>query len=135
MGRLKDLPILTRAETEIMQVLWSRGSATVHALVEALPRPVAYTTALTLVRILERKGYVRHEPDAGGGRAHVFFPAVPQSKVQRSHVRDLVQRLFGGRPESLILGLVEDEDVGAAKLEELRALIDERLKARKRTHD
>jgi len=99
----------------------------VHTLVEAIERPVAYTTALTLLRILEQKGYVRHEPDPDGGRAYVYFPAVAADKARRSHVRDLVDRLFNGRPEELVTGLLEDERLSRAQLRALREQIEKSL--------
>jgi predicted transcriptional regulator len=121
------LPILTRAESEVMAALWKHERLTVHALVEALERPLAYTTALTLLRILQQKGYVRHEPDPDGGRAYVYLPAVAASKARRSHVRDLVDRLFDGRPEELVTGLLEDERLSRAQLEQLRGQIERSL--------
>jgi BlaI family transcriptional regulator, penicillinase repressor len=121
------LPILTRAESEVMAALWKHERLTVHALVEALERPLAYTTALTLLRILQQKGYVRHEPDPQGGRAYVYLPAVAASKARRSHVRDLVDRLFDGRPEELVTGLLEDERLSRAQLEQLRGQIERSL--------
>jgi BlaI family transcriptional regulator, penicillinase repressor len=121
--------MLTRAESEIMRVLWDREGATVHEVVEALPRAVAYTTALTLLRILEQKGYVRHEPHPAGGRAHLYRPVVPASKTRQLHVRDLVDRLFGGRSDQLVVGLLDDENLTRAELERLRSAIDSRLKA------
>jgi predicted transcriptional regulator len=123
----EPLPILTRAESEIMAVLWRRGGATVHEVLGELERPVAYNTALTLIRILEQKGYVRHETHPDGGRAHLYVPAVPASRARRSHVRDLVDRLFEGRPEDLAAGLLQDERLGRAQLEELRTQIDRAL--------
>jgi predicted transcriptional regulator len=123
----KALPILTRVESEVMAALWKNGRLTVHALVEAIERPVAYTTALTLLRILEQKGYVRHEPDPDGGRAYVYFPAVAADKARRSHVRDLVDRLFNGRPEELVTGLLEDERLSRAQLRALREQIEKSL--------
>ena len=120
--------MLTRAESEIMRVLWDRDGATVHEVVEGLPRAVAYTTALTLLRILEQKGYVRHEPHPSGGRAHVYRPVVPASKTRQLHVRDLVDRLFGGRPDQLVVGLLDDENLTRAELERLRSAIESRLK-------
>ncbi|WP_394835758.1 BlaI/MecI/CopY family transcriptional regulator [Pendulispora rubella] len=122
-------PMLTRAESEVMQVLWERQGGTVHEVVEQLQRPVAYTTALTLLRILEQKGYVRHEPHPDGGRAHVYRPTIAASKVQRRHVRDLVDRLFGGRAEKLMVGLLEDEPWTRDELESLKSEIESRLKA------
>jgi len=121
------LPILTRAESEVMAALWKHERLTVHALVEALDRPVAYTTALTILRILQQKGYVRHEPDPEGGRAYVYLPAVAANKARRSHVRDLVDRLFDGRPEELVTGLLEDERLSRAQLELLRGQIERSL--------
>src|SRR5262245_45262687 len=112
----KDLPILTRVESELMGVLWEKGSATVHEVVEALPRPVAYTSALTMLRILETKGYVGHEPHPDGGRAHVYKPLVPAEKARRQHLRDLVERLFGGSSEELVVGLLDDEQLSKKDL-------------------
>jgi predicted transcriptional regulator len=121
------LPILTRVEAEIMNVLWQRQSGTVHDVVAALPRPIAYTSALTMLRILERKGYVVHEPEPGGGRAHVYRPCVQVTKARRMHVRDLIDRLFGGQSEQLVVGLLADEELSRAELEQMRELIDSRL--------
>jgi BlaI family transcriptional regulator, penicillinase repressor len=121
------LPILTRAESEVMAALWKHERLTVHALVEALDRPIAYTTALTLLRILQQKGYAKHEPDPEGGRAYVYLPAVAASKARRSHVRDLVDRLFNGRPEELVTGLLEDEQLSRAQLQQLRQHIERSL--------
>jgi predicted transcriptional regulator len=121
------LPILTRAESEVMAALWKHERLTVHALVEALDRPIAYTTALTLLRILQQKGYAKHEPDPEGGRAYVYLPAVAASKARRSHVRDLVDRLFNGRPEELVTGLLEDERLSRAQLQLLREQIEKSL--------
>jgi BlaI family transcriptional regulator, penicillinase repressor len=121
------LPILTRAESEVMAALWKHERLTVHALVEALERPVAYTTALTLLRILQQKGYAKHEPDPDGGRAYVYLPAIAASKARRSHVRDLVDRLFNGRPEELVTGLLEDERLSRAQLQLLRGQIERSL--------
>ena len=120
-------PILTRAESEIMAVLWSTGGATVHEVVAALPRDSAYTSVLTVLRILEKKGYVLHEPHPDGGRAHVYKPLVQAGNARRHHVRDLVDRLFGGQSEELVVGLLEEEKWSKADLERLRGLIDSRL--------
>jgi predicted transcriptional regulator len=125
--RAPEPPILTRAESEIMSVLWSRGTATVHEVVAALSRDSAYTSVLTMLRILEKKGYVTREPEPGGGRAHVYRPLVAATRARRQHVRDLVDRLFGGRPEELMVGLVEDDALSRTELEQLRGLIESRL--------
>src|SRR5262245_36238813 len=115
-----DPPILTRAESEIMSILWNKDGATVHEVVAALPRSIAYTSVLTLLRILEKKGYVRHEAHPDGGRAHLYKPLVQVANARRHHVRDLVDRLFGGQSEELVVGLLEEEKWSKTDLERLR---------------
>lgn len=126
-----QLPILTPAEAEVMRVLWSSGPSTVHEVVAALPRALAYTTTLTTLRILDRKGYVSRVPSPNGGRAHLFCAAVPATRARHQHTRDLVDRLFGGRAEDLVIALLEAEQVPTAELERLRALIDSKLERKK----
>jgi predicted transcriptional regulator len=121
------LAILTRAELEVMKVLWRRGEATVHDVVDALPKQVAYTTALTMLRILEQKGYAVHEANPAGGRAHVYRPTAPEESIRRSHLRDLIDRMFSGSAEELVTGLLRDEKLTRAELEALRAQIDSQL--------
>jgi BlaI family penicillinase repressor len=123
----EEPPILTRAESEIMSILWAANGATVHDVVNAMPRPVAYTSVLTVLRILEKKGYVRHELHPEGGRAHLYKPLVQVARARRHHVRDLVDRLFGGQSEELVVGLLEEEKWSKADLERLREVIDTRL--------
>jgi BlaI family penicillinase repressor len=128
----EKLPLLTRAETEIMRVLWSKGAGTVHDVAEGLARPLAYTTVLTMLRVLEQKGYVAHEPSPDGGRAHVYRPRASEDGVRKSHMRDFVDRLFGGRADELMIGLLRDERFSRADLENLRSEIDLKLAAAKR---
>jgi predicted transcriptional regulator len=91
---------LTEAELRIMNVLWERHSATVHEVLEAIPsRPaLAYNSVLTIIRILEKKGYVKHEKDK---RAHVYLPLVDRKDATRFEVRHLVSRFFGNSNEQL----------------------------------
>ena len=121
--------VLTRAEAEVMRVLWARGKATVHDVVEALPRRAAYTTVLTVLRILEEKGFAAHEPHPAGGRSYVYRALVSEERARRNQLRDLVDRFFGGKPGALAVGLLADERLSHAELDALRARIDERLAA------
>jgi BlaI family penicillinase repressor len=123
-------PFLARAETEVMRILWAKGAATVHDVVEELERPLAYTTVLTMLRVLEQKGYVSHEPSPEGGRAHVYRPTVTQAGARKSHLQDLVDRLFGGKADLLMVGLLRDERWSRAELRQLRAEIDAKLAAK-----
>ncbi len=114
---------LTEAEFRIMEVLWERGSGTVQQVLEALPgKPVlAYNTVLTIIRILEKKGYVGHEKD---GRAHVYQPQVGREDAQRSEVRHLIGRFFRNSHEELVLNILEERGIDRAELERLKAMLD-----------
>jgi len=114
---------LTEAELRIMNVLWDRGSATVHEVLDALPaKPaLAYNSILTIIRILEKKGYVKHVKDK---RAHVFMPQVDRKDATRFEVRHLVSRFFGNSREQLVLNVLEDTSIDAEELDRLRQLLE-----------
>jgi predicted transcriptional regulator len=114
---------LTEAELRIMNVLWERHSATVHEVLEAIPsRPaLAYNSVLTIIRILEKKGYVKHEKDK---RAHVFLPLVDRKDATRFEVRHLVSRFFGNSNEQLVLNVLEETSIDAEELDRLRQLLE-----------
>ena len=125
----KSLPILTPAESETKRILWARGAATLHDVVGALTRPVAYNTALTIIRVLEQKGYVAHTQHPENSRSYLYRPTIPEGPVRIKHARDLVERLFGGRADELVSGLIENERLSRNELEALRAQIDRKLSA------
>jgi predicted transcriptional regulator len=114
---------LTEAELRIMNVLWDRGSATVHEVLEALPpKPaLAYNSVLTIVRILEKKGYAKHVKDQ---RAHVYLPQVDRKDATRFEVRHLVSRFFGDSREQLVLNVLEETGIDADELARLRQLLE-----------
>jgi BlaI family transcriptional regulator, penicillinase repressor len=114
---------LTEAELRLMNILWQRGPATVHQLLEALPRnpALAYNSVLTTIRILEKKGYVKHIKD---GRAHVYMPLVGQKEATRFEVRNLVNRFFKNSHELLVLNLLEDQSIDAAELKRMSELLE-----------
>jgi predicted transcriptional regulator len=116
---------LTEAELRIMNVLWDRGSATVHEVLEVLPaKPaLAYNSILTIVRILEKKGYVKHVKDEDK-RAHVFMPQVNRKDATRFEVRHLVSRFFGNSREQLVLNVLEETSIDAEELDRLRQLLE-----------
>lgn len=121
MARKQSLT-LTEAELPIMEVLWKKGEATVGEVADGLAkdRPVAYNTVLTLMRILERKGYVQHTKD---GRAFVYQPVVDRGEASRTAVRQLLNRFFNDSPELLVLNLLRDEAIDEREIERLRGLI------------
>ena len=107
-----------------MRVLWDRGESTVGDVVDALrtrPRP-AYNTVLTLLRIMEKKGYVTHRKD---GRAFIFAAAIARSDASRSALVTLVNRFFEGSPSLLVLNLLEDDQLSAEAIDELKRRIEE----------
>ena len=114
---------LTEAELRIMNVLWQKGSATVHEVQDALPEKTApaYNSILTIVRILEKKGFVKHLKDK---RAHVYLPLVDRQKATRSEVGHLVRRFFGNSEESLVLNILEEKGIDAEELARLRQLLE-----------
>jgi len=104
-----------------MEVLWQKGSAVVTDVVVGLDNTaVAYNTVLTTLRILERKGYVRHTKE---GRAFVYHPVVERGEASRKAVRNLVKRFFQDSPELLILNVLEDERLDEDELSRLKRLI------------
>src|SRR5204862_253700 len=103
---------LTPLELEIMHVLWAEGPANVQTVQQKLPRELAYTTVQTMLNILHRKGKVKR---ALKERAYFYRPAVSRSEVVRHSVRDLVERMFGGSAESLVMSLIEDRHLTRAK--------------------
>jgi predicted transcriptional regulator len=114
---------LTEGELRLMHVLWNQGAATVSDVVEALPAdpPPAYTTVLTLLRILEEKGYVRHTKQ---GRAFVYEPLVGSKEASSKAIRHLVSRFFAGSPEQLVMKLLEEE-IDARELKRIKKRISE----------
>jgi predicted transcriptional regulator len=115
---------LTDAELRLMDVLWSKGSATVSDVMASLPRsiPLAYSTVLTTLRILEGKGYVKHSKE---GRAFVYRPSVRREHEREKAVTHLLRRFFEGSPERLMLSLVEKGKVAPEELQRLRKRIPE----------
>ena len=123
MPRPKSLT-MTDGELRLMRVLWDKGQATVGEVVEALkarPRP-AYNTVLTLLRIMEKKGYVSHRKD---GRAFIFLPTVDRADASRNALHTLVNRFFDGSPRLLMLNLLEDAQLSSEALKQLKERIEE----------
>lgn len=123
---------LTRLELEIMRVVWDDEPVTAREVLERLNegrRPaLAYNTIQTMLTVLRDKGVVRSRP--GSGRAHVFEARVSQDAVSVTMVEDLVERLYDGRVQPLMLQLVDSGAMDDAALADLRRLIDSKLKKR-----
>jgi BlaI family transcriptional regulator, penicillinase repressor len=113
---------LTEAELRIMNVLWWKGSGTVQQVLDSIiEKPaLAYNSVLTTIRVLERKGYLKHLKD---GRAHVFTPLVEKKDATRSEIRHLVSRFFKNSHEQLVLNLLEDQGIGPDEIARLREML------------
>jgi len=116
----KKATMLTNAEHRIMEVIWARGSATVADVVEALDDKDAYTTILTLIRILKAKGYLSSRKE---GRAFVFTPAVDRDTVARKAVHQLLSKFFAGSPSELVLTFLRDEELSPEELDQIKERI------------
>ena len=117
----KRSPILTDTELRIMEVLWRKRHATVAEVADDLPPPpVAYSTVLTMLRILEQKGHAGHEER---GRAYVYHPLIERDAAAKSAVGQLVKRFFRDNPSELALRLVEEGRPSADELRRLKQLI------------
>ena len=112
---------LTEQELEIMKVVWDRESATVRDVYEALleRRKVAYTTVMTMMKILEQKKYLKKTLV---DRAYLYRPAQPKRQVVGAMVREFVNRVFNGSAEPLLVHLVEEHNLSGEELEEIARL-------------
>ncbi len=117
----KKLPAVSPAETEILRLVWQLDKATVQDVCNKLPakRKIAYATVQTLLRRLEKKGYVKHRIR---GKAHVFFAAVKSENVIKRSVNDFLDRLFGGDPVPLMQYLAEHGKIDTGDIEKLKRL-------------
>jgi BlaI family transcriptional regulator, penicillinase repressor len=114
----------TDRELDIMAVLWSRGPSTVAEVQSALEDDLAYNTVLTMLKIMEDKGYLSRSPE---GRAHRYTALVGREAAGESALERVTERLFGGSPEQLLLRLV-DTELDEDELRRMRDLLDRRLK-------
>jgi predicted transcriptional regulator len=120
----KPASTLTTQELAIMKVVWRLRDVTVRDVYEALreTRRIAYTTVMTMMNILEAKGYLKKAKD---DRAHRYRPARPERTVISSMVHEFVNRVFDGAPRPLLLHLVKDGRLTEKERAELLKLIDE----------
>ena len=113
----------TGRELDIMRVLWARGPSTVADVRDALEDDLAHTTVLTMLKVMEGKGFVSRRAD---GRAHLYAAEVEHAAAGESAISRLTERLFGGSPEELFMHLV-DSGLTEEELRRMRDLLDERL--------
>jgi BlaI family penicillinase repressor len=118
----RDKSGLTKLELQLMQVIWRRGASNVGEVQEGLKQELAYTTVQTMLNILERKGKLKRQLE---GRAYVYSATVTEAKASSHAVRDLVDRMFGGSSEELVMSLIKSKQLDAKQLAELTRRIEE----------
>ena len=115
---------LTQAEEQVMILLWEKEAAFVNDLIEAMPEPrPAYNTVSTILRILEKKGFVGH---TAYGRSHQYHPLVKKEDYRKGVFKNLFQNYFGASFESLVAYFMKEEDMSLEELEEIIKRIDDK---------
>lgn len=125
---------LTRAEEQIMHILWDKGTGLIHDLLKEFPEPKpAYNTVSTIIRILEQKGFVGHK---AYGRTYEYFPIISKKEYTKTYFRSFVANYFGNSYKSVTNFFTEEEDLSINELEEIRQLIEEEIRKQKNdSHD
>ncbi|MCU0244236.1 MAG: BlaI/MecI/CopY family transcriptional regulator [Acidobacteria bacterium] len=124
---------LTRAEEQIMHVLWFLGRAYVKDIIERLPEPKpAYNTVSTIVRILERKGFVGHE---AFGKTHLYRPLVAKEDYTQAFLRGFVRDYFDNSYQDLVSFFAKDRDMSLAELEDILGALREEIRKQKAEKD
>jgi predicted transcriptional regulator len=124
---------LTRLELQIMKALWDFGPSNVQVVQENLSASpkLAYTTVQTMLNVLHRKGWVNRTLR---GRAYEYEPLVSRDRAANNAIRDMIDRLFGGSVEGLLMSLVNSKQLHPKKLEKLRTLLEEQQRSEKEGH-
>ncbi|NYF78579.1 BlaI/MecI/CopY family transcriptional regulator [Granulicella arctica] len=118
----REKETLTKLELQIMQVIWRQGTSSVSAVQEGLEQRLAYTTVQTMLNILERKGKLKRRLR---GRAYEYSATVTEAKALSHAVRDLVDRMFGGSNEELVMSLIKSKQLDAKQIARLTKKLDE----------
>jgi predicted transcriptional regulator len=114
---------LTKLELQIMQVIWKLGASNVSAVQEGLEQRLAYTTVQTMLNILQRKGKLKRRLR---GRSYEYSAIVTEAKASGHAVRDLVDRMFGGSTEELVMSLIKSKQIDAKKIARLSKMLEEK---------
>lgn len=122
MKRNKSLPTLTKAEEEVMHIMWQLERCLVRDVIDHLGDPdVPHSTVSSVVRILEKKGFVDHK---AYGKTHEYFPIVTKEEYAQHGVKSLMEKYFSGSPKKLVSFLVKNDDMDLKELNELMKTLD-----------
>lgn len=121
---------LTKAEEQIMQELWKLEEAYVKGIIEELPEPKpAYNTVSTIVRILERKGFVGHK---AYGKSHLYFPIVAKDNYKKAFMKHFVKDHFSNSFQNMVSFFANNKEISLNELEEIQAMIDKQIQEQKK---
>lgn len=128
-----EIKELTRAEEEVMQVLWTIEKGFVNAILEHFDEPKpAYNTVSTIIRILEKKGFVEHK---AFGKTHEYFPLISKDEYTRLFMGDVVKGYFDNSFKKVVSFFTGDEKISLKEMEEIRNLIDNQISQKKASTD
>ncbi|HTQ98569.1 MAG TPA: BlaI/MecI/CopY family transcriptional regulator [Candidatus Acidoferrum sp.] len=118
-------PLLTDTELELMLILWKLGESSVHDVLQVLPakRAMAYTSASTIIRILEKKGFVASRKQ---GKAHLYYPLLAKTEYEARTLGHVVGRLFDNTPAALVARLIDHHKLSPDEIKELKKLLNKK---------
>jgi predicted transcriptional regulator len=120
---------LTRSEEQIMQILWKIGKGFVNDVLDRLPEPKpAYNTVSTIVRILEKKGFVKY---TAFGKSHQYYPAITKKEYTRTYLRRFVYNYFGNSYKEMVSFFTQEENLSMEEMDEIRKFMKEQIKKSK----
>jgi len=126
----KKIKELTRAEEQVMQILWKQGKGYVKDLVNQFPEPKpAYNTVSTIIRILEKKGVVAHK---SYGNTHEYYPLLTREEYSKRYLGSFVNRFFGNSYHNLVSFFAEHEQVSLQELEEIRHIVEKEISKKRK---
>ena len=124
---------LTKAEEQVMQVIWKLEKAFLKDIVEAMPDPKpAYTTVSTVIRVLVKKGYIGFHTY---GKVNEYHPLILKGAYSKTHIKNMLNSFYDNSFKRLTASFAGDESLGLQELEEIRQMIDGEIKKRKGTDD
>ncbi|MCI5108118.1 MAG: BlaI/MecI/CopY family transcriptional regulator [Pseudomonadales bacterium] len=120
----RKAPPLSRAQREVMELIWDAGEASVQEITEKLneQRPVARNTVRTLMERMEAKGWLAHRSE---GRSFIYSATVPREESLGQRVKDMVEKACGGNPEKLMMALLDYRGLSEEEAERIRKMLDE----------
>jgi len=126
MKRNEQIQTLTKAEEDVMQIIWQLGRCVVRDIIDTMGDPdMPHSTISSVVRILERKGFVDHK---AYGKTHEYFPLISKDDYAQHGVQSMMEKYFGGSPSNLVSFLVKNENMELKELNELYKALDNATK-------